>query len=81
MRLTGPRAATPPDRQEPNFQPAKGGEFSTGADTRRALGRALREIIAEAEREWAERLGHEHLEALRSLLTELCNLAEPKSSA
>lgn len=45
-----------------------------------ALGRALREIIAEAEREWAQRLGHERLEQLRSLLTELCELVEPNSA-
>src|SRR5205823_7716910 len=31
MRMTGPRAATPLDRREPNFQPAKVGDYSAVA--------------------------------------------------
>ncbi len=36
--MSSPTPSTPLDRQEPHFQPAKEGEFSTGADTWRLLG-------------------------------------------
>lgn len=42
-----------------------------------ALGHALREVVTEVEREWAQRLGRERLDQLRALLTELCDIVEP----
>lgn len=42
-----------------------------------ALGRALREAVAEVEHEWARQLGRERREQLRALLTELCEIVQP----
>lgn len=42
------------------------------------LGLALREVVAEVEREWAQQIGHTRLEQLRSILTELSDVAEPR---
>ena len=43
-----------------------------------ALGRALREVVTEVEREWTQQLGRERLDQLRALLTELCEIVQPE---
>lgn len=45
------------------------------------LGRTMREVIAEVEREWAQQLGHERLEQLRELLAQLCQITTPHTNA
>jgi DNA-binding MarR family transcriptional regulator len=47
-------------------------------DRGRALGTALREIVIETEREWAQAIGEDRLEHLRELLTQLCVAVVPE---